>query len=330
MDCKKTEINPHKDSIYSGYFTHIFYIPSIISHTLFSILLFSTSFLLFSAPTPSGKNLMSDLGSHSPKELTLKLKRYLENSISASLDRKSWKKAMELLAQAEQRESGGEVKKAQELYIEAGKILLSIDKKHPYRQLSESKITLGQITLDKKSQTISFPAKITYNKDMPVEVILSTPNAYRSYETLFTSTINPLHLQTILYLAGYMNGVRTADNQGSKQGDHLFLYIQNLPKDGSKIVTKPVGDFLRVYETGEVWKPKYWVFVGSKIDQGQLVAERTGESILSWCVASTIIEPSDDLVAKGDHSLSLCRDKAFPDKSDVIFIILPSAKDKKR
>lgn len=102
-----------------------------------------------------------------------------------------------------------------------------------------------------------------------------------------------------------------------------MLSVRITSEDGKKSITKPVEDFLRVSKTGEPWKQKCWIFVGSNIDKGRLTADITGESVISWCVSPAIIQPSDEGVATGKIHLDLIENKEFPDKSEVLFIISP-------
>ena len=260
------------------------------------------------------------------KKIALKLQKYIAGSISKSLSPGKWAEAQSLIRKAAVAEQNGKEGLADQKYTEAGEVLLAIEKEHPFKRLKNGDMQLGQVFLQKKTRTISFPAKVAYHKEMPVEVILSKPDAERSYETLFTSTIRPIHLQTMLYLAGYMNGSRSEEDKNIRQGDPLKLSVRIISEGGKKSITKPVEDFLCISETGVPWKQKYWIFVGSNVDKGQLVADLTGESIISWCVSPAIIQPSDEGVASGKKHLDLVENKEFPNKSEILFIISPSDK----
>jgi len=255
------------------------------------------------------------------KDMALKLKKYLSKTISISLSPNRWENALTILKDAENLEKEGDVAKSSERYFEAGQILLKIEKEHPYKEFKNGNIKLGEILYDKKRRTISFPATVKYNKDMPVEVLVCKPQSERNYETLFISDIRPLHLQTILYLAGCVNGSRDIGDEKIKQGSRLRLFIQYIPQEGKTPIVKRVEEFFYNTETGLPWKQKYWIFVGSNVDKGRLISDLTGESIITWCVGSSIIQPADDDIASGKSHLDLIKNSDIPDKSNVTFII---------
>ena len=118
------QLKSQKTIINTRYSIDTFFYSQPLSYTLIILFLICTTTLLFSAPSSSEESFDVDIGTHSPKEITLKLKKYLENSISVSLDPQSWKRAMELLAEADKNEKAGAEKEARKGYIEAGKILL--------------------------------------------------------------------------------------------------------------------------------------------------------------------------------------------------------------
>jgi hypothetical protein len=256
-----------------------------------------------------------------PKDIALKLQKSLVSKISPRLDPQGWKKASDLLNEADSLEKEGKKKEASEKYTQAGQILLKIEKEHPYKSFKNGNIKLGKILLDKKKKTISFPAIVKYQPDMPVEVLLCTPLADRNYEALFFSTIRPIHLQTILYLAGYENGARVENNKKVKQGSRLRLFIKYTPKNGAAPIIKSVEEFLCDEKTERKWQNKYWIFVGSNAYKGRLLADITGESIITWCSESAIIQPSDDNAASGKSHLILKKQDNIPNESKITFII---------
>ena len=290
---------------------------------IISFFCFFTSFLLSKPVSDRQKEQKAAEKKIDSKMIALKLQKHIAGSIAKSLAPEKWGEAQSLIKKAAAADQNGKSDIADQKYAAAGQILLSIEREHPFKRLNNGDMQLGHITLHKKTKTISFPAKVAYHKEMPVEVILSKPDAERSYETLFTSTMRPLHLQTMLYLAGYMNGSRAGGYKNSKQGDPLKLSVRITSEDGKKSITKPVEDFLCISETKEPWKQKYWIFVGSNVDKGRLIADLTGESVISWCVSPAIIQPSDEGVASGETHLDLVENKEFPNKSKILFIISP-------
>ena len=266
---------------------------------------------------PSEKNITA-------KKTVLELQKRISGTLSVSLDPDNWQYAQKLIKEASVLEKGGKRGEADAKYSAAGEIMLSIVKAHPYKELKDNIITLGKITLDRKERRISFPAKVSYHADMPVEVILCREDSERSYETLFVSEISPLHLQTVMYLAGYMNGMRKPGNKDIKQGSLVDISVQKMSPEGV-VITKNITDFLTP-DKGEDLDNIHWVFVGSNVLKGELVAELSGESIISWCVSSVIIEPDNEDIASGKIQLNLNQLPEFKNGTEVEFIITPFRK----
>jgi hypothetical protein len=127
----------------------------------------------------------------------------------------------------------------------------------------------------------------------------------------------------MLYLAGYLNGSRIEDDKENPQGARLSISIKYTPEGQRNAVIKRIEEFLYSEKTGLMWKQKYWVFVGSDIDKGKLLADLTGESILTWCIQSSILQPSDTGVASGKvHLVSKSIDN-IPENSKVILMLEP-------
>ena len=267
---------------------------------------------------PSEKNI-------TVKNTVLKLEKRLSGTLSVSLDPDSWQYAQKLIKEAAALEKGGKRKEADAKYSAAGQIMLSIVKAHPYKELKENIITLGKITLDRNRRKISFPAEVSYHADMPVEVILCRENSERSYETLFVSNVSPLHLQTVMYLAGYLDGTRKPGNKDEKQGSLVDISVRETTPEGA-VITKNITDFLKP-EKGKELENFHWVFVGSDIFKGKLLAEISGESIISWCVSSAIIEPDNEDIASGKIQLLLRQLPDFKNGTEVEFIITPVGGD---
>ena len=125
-----------------------------------------------------------------------------------------------------------------------------------------------------------------------------------------------------------MNGSRNSDNKKVQQGSQLKLSITFTPEGSKKPITKRVEQLMLDDATNSVWKQKYWIFVGSNAHKGRLIADLTGESILTWCHGSAIIQPSDDSIASGKSHLSVNKLNDVPDKTKVVFLISPVKRKK--
>ena len=257
------------------------------------------------------------------KDDVLKMRDKIAKTIVVPLAGARWINVEKLISNAKKSSADGEGGKAAKYYNDAGKLLACIIKEHPYKKLQNGSIQLGLITLDTNKKMLSFPAKVTYHREMPVEVILCRPNSDRNYETLFTSEMRPLHLQTLLYLAGFVNGAISKNSKKASQGAKLTLLIRYKSAKDGKVRSVNVNDMLINSDAGRKLEHFPWIFVGSNIYHGKLVADLTGESIISWCVSPAVIEPSNEKIASGEEHIDVNAPADLPDKTDVTFIIKP-------
>ena len=154
------------------------------------------------------------------------------------------------------------------------------------KRLKSGKIKLGKIIVDPKNHELSFPAVINLQKGI-LEAIISTPNG-RLHESLLKSEIKALYLQTSLYLLGAKNGSCYATNK-NKQGDLFDIELEWVDLDGKK-KREPIEKWIQNAKTLKGMKKYGWVFVGSSIIAGDFAADLTGNLVICYHVANTILD----------------------------------------
>jgi len=160
-------------------------------------------------------------------------------------------------------------------------------------RLPNGDVRLGQVLLHREAGEISLPVVINLDAG-PLEVLIATPIG-RLHESLLRTEARAFHLQTLLYLLGLKNGPRRPDAEG-RQGDLVNLDIEWARADGSR-AREPIEAWIRDMKTGAAMKRIGWVFVGSKIRDGEFLADIEGNLGLTYSVGSTVLDIPD---ASGD------------------------------
>jgi len=127
-----------------------------------------------------------------------------------------------------------------------------------------------KITINTNSRTISFSAKFNkvYGRNGFIELVLCTKIG-KAYESLMTTEVTPIELQTALLLLGY----RSLENKlpfnekdmkkrekKIKKVDSLYLYVQW--DDSNKVNTHRIENFIWNSKDSAYLKPVSWFFNG--------------------------------------------------------------------
>lgn len=150
-------------------------------------------------------------------------------------------------------------------------------------------IILGEITLHRTENRLSFPANVELDSG-PLEMLIATPEG-RIHETLLVTHVKALHLQTLLYLLGIGDGPRIPDDKG-RQGQLVDIDIEWTDTDGKK-KTEPVERWVANTGTGKEMVRRGWVFTGSKVVGDQLQADIEGNLVLVYSVGQTVLDIPD-------------------------------------
>lgn len=195
-------------------------------------------------------------------------------------------------------------------------LLKAAEEKEEAVKISEGVYRIGGITINKNTKEISFPGKIEMKSGL-IEYVAVNGDG-KAYESLLSTEVRPLHLQVGLILMGLTYGqnieVRndTAEPKGSKVD--IFLEIGGKRTDLQQYIydrvrKKPLagGDF---------------VFCGSKIMSGTLLAEQEGSLIATFKDPGSVIvynsptEPDDSGYSAYDATV-----KTLPENTAVTVIL---------
>lgn len=147
--------------------------------------------------------------------------------------------------------------------------LHSQDPKDLLTKKSENIYQLKEIEINTLLKTITFPCMINMDSGL-IEVVLCSPEG-KTHESLLTTKISPLELQTALLLLG-LDPVNEIPEDGKSDplspylsvetpGDSVLLFIE-LERNG-KSIRKPVDYYIRNERTQKQLRESNWLFRGA-------------------------------------------------------------------
>jgi len=249
----------------------------------------------------------------------------LRKTLGPQLAPQQWARALAVAEKAQELTEQGKAAEAELTAVRARSLLRSIEEDHRMSVDAHGNVVLGAVTLHKGSRALSFPGKLRLESEMYVELIACTTGADRAYETLLTTPARAIHLQTMLVLSGARNGPVGWGLPGERQGDVFDIELEYTGADG-KALCRPVEDFLRICENGEAAPRSGWVFVGSSVHEGRLIADITGELILSWRSGPSIIQSADPNISEGSVQIEATAPDDVGEGAEMRIILKPRRK----
>jgi len=151
-------------------------------------------------------------------------------------------------------------------------------------KLNDSVIVINnKITINSNSRTIIIPAVFHKTNDI-IEVVLCTSKG-KAYESLLTTEVTPVELQTALLLLGYkslenrMSDIKENDVKKINQSDSVYLYLQWA--DSNKVHNNSIENFIWDMQTDSFLKPATWFFNGLLTDTNGSIIENEMVSMIA-------------------------------------------------
>ncbi|KPL12060.1 hypothetical protein AMJ85_02150 [candidate division BRC1 bacterium SM23_51] len=157
----------------------------------------------------------------------------------------------------------------------------------PHREIErigEGRFRIGNIVLDKTSQTLRLPAQVNMQKGI-IELVACSSGG-KLHESLFLAHVEPYHLHLALLLLGlnHKGGVRFQGDGTQPEGDRVVIFVE---RDGRRQrVERYIWDIPRK----ATMEPTGWVFTGSKFVDGQFGAQLTRTLITTYRDPYTILD----------------------------------------
>ncbi len=154
------------------------------------------------------------------------------------------------------------------------------------KKVGETRFRLGQIDFDAKTREIRLPVTVNFREGGPVEYLLVHETG-KVHESIFATTVSPLHVEIVLKLLRYRAGIGDvfdaflpeadrAEKAGKREerGDHAAFTFE---RDG--VPPQLAHELIIDGETGEAMGPAGWVHTGSQVQDGAFLAEAEGSII---------------------------------------------------
>lgn len=154
-------------------------------------------------------------------------------------------------------------------------------------QVGENRYRLGEIEINAETREISFPVVVNMREGGPIEYLLVHEHG-KVHESIFTTTISPLHLQIALKLLKYESGygdvfnllltpelLETEGGTAAERGDSVeFRFV---PQGKTQALHLP--DLIMDGMTRAAMAGAPWIYTGSRIENGTFMAEAEGSII---------------------------------------------------
>ena len=184
---------------------------------------------------------------------------------------------------------------------------LAGEAKSPVKKLSATHYQIGLVTVNKAKREARFPARVNMTEGL-VELLVCTSFG-KTHESVFVMEAKPIHIQTALLLLGAQASKKAA------KGDRFEILVA---REGD---TPSRGE-------GFVWHQRSkrpmartaWVFTGSKIHEGQFVADIDGSIVATYYDPLAIL--NNPLPTNVDDETYYVNEKAVPSAGSKVTLVL--------
>ena len=148
----------------------------------------------------------------------------------------------------------------------------------PLKQIGPGLFELGQVRLDKRQKTVSFPAVMNLNEGV-IEYLVVTSSG-KTHESLLRTDAQPYHLHLALLLLdakGAGTNSFPEDNARPLPGDKVTLEVSW--RTGGKEKRHRAEELVHDRKTKSPMSKGAWVHNGSRIVEGTFMAQQDGSII---------------------------------------------------
>lgn len=173
-------------------------------------------------------------------------------------------------------------------------------------QIDKDRYRIGDVTFDKQTREIRFPALVNMREGFLEFLIVHEHGAV--HESLFRTSVSPTHINLALTLLRYKASkefYRILDKDGritdsyhevpeeTRLASRLAIYVE-FEKDG-KMKRFPANDWVRHETTAKAMPPSHWVYGGSDFYKGNFIPEGSGQIAAIFITDTALINyPGDD------------------------------------
>jgi sRNA-binding regulator protein Hfq len=188
-------------------------------------------------------------------------------------------------------------------------------------KVNEGIYKIGRVTVDKNKKIVSFPAKLNMKEGL-IEFLVCNKDG-KLYESIFSTDVEPVHLQVALILLGleYGQNIEFRNDPRIPKGAKLEILIEW--DEGSKTVQKSAYEVIFDRVKNKNMEKGYFVFTGSRIINGVFLAQEESSLIATFHDPGSIINYSEPtLPDKTGYSAYDADSKNLPEINKEVNIII--------
>ncbi|MGA1840578.1 MAG: YdjY domain-containing protein [bacterium] len=208
-------------------------------------------------------------------------------------------------------------------YAESPTINDPLDKKSNIQQIGPDEYKIGGIMLNKKKKEIHITGSINMQSGL-VEYLACQDEVGKLHESVLKLDAKPSDIQVALLLLGFKNK-NNLEFQGDStipEGDPLDVFVEwNLPDKSTKKVR--AEELVFDQQKNKAMEKTYWVFTGSKIIDGQFMADMDGSIIATFRDPLAII--NNPLPTGADDTVYVSNEKLLPPNDTKVHLVIKAA-----
>jgi hypothetical protein len=168
-------------------------------------------------------------------------------------------------------------------------------------QLAPGVFRVGRVTIDANQRRVAIDGHV--NMSSGIVELLACARYGKTHESVFAMEAEPYHIQVGLLLLGLEPTKRPLRFQGDKDtptGDSVEVTVAWTDSTGKRVEVRGEDAILDL-RTNQSMQRTHWVFVGSRVANGQFEAQVDGNIITTYHDPATIID--NPLEGGGDDTV---------------------------
>jgi hypothetical protein len=173
------------------------------------------------------------------------------------------------------------------------------------RVIDSTTYRIGNLIIDRTTNEIQCPGWV--NMDSGIVEYLAVAPSGKTHESVLVVDVKPIHLQLAMLLLGldYGQNIRFQGDSLAPQGDSVYVWV-SWQNDGGETITYEASDLILNMVTDTAMQSTPWVFTGSLISEGGLMADAEGSIIATYSDPVAILnnplpERMDDIYFAANH-----------------------------
>lgn len=191
-------------------------------------------------------------------------------------------------------------------------------KKPAVIRLAENLYRIGEVVVDSRERTVTFPAQVNMGQGL-LEVLICTEYG-KTHESLLSTKVDPLYLNVALLMLG-LEGGRAVKYQGDPTtpvGSPVEIWFKVREGDKEKVLR--AEDWVYDNQKNRPMPHTHWVYVGSVVTKDGFMAQREGQ------IATTFHDPfaliDNPLPEGGDDTVYFSHTREVPPRGTPVTVVI--------